>query len=136
VEVDAETGAVRILRMASVQDVGTIINTIGHQGQIEGALIQGMGYSMFEELAIEQGRISTSHFGDYKIPSTEDIPELITVNITTTGPGPFEAKAIGEIPIMPTAGAIANAVADAIGAPMTQLPLSPERVLAAIDAKR
>jgi CO/xanthine dehydrogenase Mo-binding subunit len=135
VEVDVETGAVRVTRMASVQDVGTIINAIGHQGQIEGALVQGMGYGMMEELATEQGRITTGNLGDYKIPSALDVPELVTINIETTGPGPFDAKAIGEIPIMPTAGALANAVADAIGVPILQLPITPERVLAALDGK-
>ncbi|HZT09150.1 MAG TPA: xanthine dehydrogenase family protein molybdopterin-binding subunit [Chloroflexota bacterium] len=133
VEVDPETGEVRVCKMASVQDVGTIINAIGHQGQIEGAIVQGMGYAMMEELATDQGRITTGNFGDYKVPTMRDLPELTTVNIRTTGPGPFESKAIGEIPIMPTAGALANAVADAIGAPITELPITPERVLNALE---
>jgi CO/xanthine dehydrogenase Mo-binding subunit len=134
VEVDLETGEIEVRRMASVQDVGTIINTIGHQGQIEGALIQGMGYALMEELVTDRGRITTGNLGDYKLPTMRDVPPLTTVNIPTTGPGPFDAKAIGEIPIMPTAGALANAVADAISAPITRLPITAERVLEAIDA--
>ena len=135
VEVDAETGQVRLLQMASAQDVGTIINPIGHQGQIEGSVAQGIGFALMEELVPQEGRITTANLGDYKEPTIRDIPPLVTVNIRTTGPGPFEAKAIGELPHIPTAGAIANAVADAIGAPVFQLPITAERVLAAIEGK-
>ncbi|MEA2641429.1 MAG: hypothetical protein QOF51_2823, partial [Chloroflexota bacterium] len=129
VEVDPETGEVTIRRLVTAQDVGTIINPIGHQGQIDGSLVQGVGYALIEELGVEEGRITTSHLGDYKLPSIQDIPPLTTINIPTTGPGPFHAKAIGETPTVPTAAAIANAVADAIGAPVTELPITADRVL-------
>jgi xanthine dehydrogenase molybdenum-binding subunit len=122
VEVDVETGQVEILRMVAAQDVGTVINEIGHQAQIDGAIIQGIGYTMMEELGLEAGRVTTAHLGDYKEPSMRDIPPLTTINLETSGPGPFGAKAIGEIPIMPTPAAIANAVADAIGAPSSSCP--------------
>jgi CO/xanthine dehydrogenase Mo-binding subunit len=137
VQVDPETGRVELLRMVSAQDTGTIINAIGHQGQIEGGLIQGVGYALSEELTTEEGRITNGHLSDYKMPTLADVPELTTINLEgASGPGPFGARAIGEIPIIPTAGAIANAVADAIGAPIFELPITPERVLAALGRLR
>ena len=88
-----------------------------------------------EELLVEDGRVTTPNYNDYKMPTMRDIPELVTVNVPAPGLGPFAAKSIGEIPTIPTAGAIANAVADAIGAPVLQLPVTAERVLAAIRAR-
>src|SRR5581483_10335443 len=135
VEVDSETGQVRIARMTTVQDTGTIVNPIGHQGQIEGGLVQGLGYATMEEMSAESGRITNAHLGDYKLPTMRDVPQLVTVNVPSEGPGPFHAGSIGEMPCVPTAGAIANAVADAIGAPIFDLPLTPERVLEAIETR-
>ncbi|MBM2810330.1 MAG: Ald Xan dh protein [Chloroflexi bacterium] len=135
VQVDPETGEITILRLAAAQSVGTIINEIGHQGQIEGAVTQGLGFAMIEELKTEDGRVTTPHLGDYKLPTTRDIPELLTINLPVKGPGPFDAMAIGETPVVPTAAAIANAVADAIGAPMMHLPLTAESVLAALEGR-
>ena len=94
--------------------------------------MQGVGYALTEELTSEDGHILNGHLSDYKLPSIADLPELVTINLPTSGPGPFNASAIGELPIMPTAGAIANAVADAIGAPVLSLPITAERVLEAI----
>ncbi len=136
VEVDPETGKVTVRRLVSAQDTGTVINALGHQGQIEGAVIQGMGFALSEELVLEDGRIVNANLGDYKLLTAQDVPELVTINIDSKGPGPYDAKAIGETPSVPVAGAIANAVADAIGAPITELPITAERVLAAIAASR
>jgi CO/xanthine dehydrogenase Mo-binding subunit len=136
VEVDEETGQVRLHAVASAQDVGQIINAIGHQGQIEGALSQGLGYALSEEMVLEQGRISNGNLGDYKMPSMGDLAPLETRNVSSHGPGPFEAKAIGEIPLMGTGATIANAVADAIGIPFFELPITAERVLAALEASK
>lgn len=135
VEVDAETGQVRLRKMASVQDIGTIINPLGHQGQIDGGAVTGIGFALSEELVIEDGRVVNAHLGEYKLPTARDIPPLVTVNISTTGPGPFNAKAIGELPSVPGAAAIANAVADAIGAPIFHLPIRAEQVLEALEGK-
>ena len=135
VEVDTETGQVKLKRMVTAQDVGAIINTLGHQGQIDGSVIQGVGHALMEELVVENGRITTSNFNDYKMPTFQDIPELTTVNVPEPGLGPFTAKSIGEIPTIPTCGAIANAVADAIGAPVLELPITAERVLTALRAR-
>ena len=136
VEVDPETGEVRVLRLASAQAVGTIINETAHQGQIDGCVVQGFGYALTEELVIEDGRVTTTHLGDYKLPSMPDVPPLTTINLPFHGEGPFGAQAVGETSVVPTPAAIANAVADAIGAPVTKLPLSAERVLGLIDAQQ
>jgi carbon-monoxide dehydrogenase large subunit len=136
VEVDSETGEVTVHKIVTANDVGTIINPLGHQGQIDGAVIQGFGYAVMEGLESEDGRISTLSFGEVKIPTSRDVPELITVLVESpTGNGPFQGKAIGENPISPVAPAIANAVEDAVGVRITDLPITPEKVLAALRAK-
>jgi CO/xanthine dehydrogenase Mo-binding subunit len=135
VTVDLETGEVKLERLVTAQDVGTIINELGHQGQISGSVIQGVGHALMEELLVEDGRVTTPNFNEYKMPTMVDIPELTTVNVPEPGMGPFAAKSIGEIPTIPTGGAIASAVADAIGVPVLALPVTAERVLAAIRAR-
>ena len=133
VEVDPETGAVTVKRLVSAHDVGAILNPLMHQGQVEGGVIQGLGYALMEELQTEDGHISNVSFGDYKIPTIADIPELVTVLVEgNNGPAPYRSKGIGESANIPVAGAIANAVADAIGAPVPSLPLTAEKVLRAM----
>ena len=133
VEVDPETGAVTVKRLVSAHDVGAILNPLMHQGQVEGGVIQGLGYALMEELQTEEGHISTVSFGDYKIPTSADIPELVTVLVEgKNGPAPYRSKGIGESANIPVAAAIANAVADAIGAPVPSLPLTAEKVLRAL----
>ncbi len=135
VKVDIETGQVRLTKLVTVQDVATIINEVGHQGQIDGSVVQGVGLALIEEIDLEEGRVTTQNLGEYKLPTMMDIPELVTINVhADTGPGPFNAKGIGETPHVPTAAAIANAVADAIGAPIRELPITADRVLDAIEA--
>lgn len=136
VEVDPETGAVTVKRLVSAHDVGAILNPLMHQGQVEGGVIQGLGYALMEELQTEDGHISTVSFGDYKIPTIADVPELVTVLVEgKNGPAPYRSKGIGESSNIPVAGAIANAVADAIGAPVPSLPLTAEKVLRALRLK-
>jgi carbon-monoxide dehydrogenase large subunit len=133
VEVDPETGQVTVHRITTAHDVGTIYNPLGHQGQIDGAVIQGLGYAVMEELQSEEGRVSTLSLGEVKIPTVQDIPELITVLVQNPeGNGPYDGKAIGENPIAPVAPAIANAVYDAVGVRITNLPITSEKVLAAL----
>ena len=133
VEVDPETGQIKVRRIVTAHDVGTVFNPLGHQGQIDGAVIQGLGYALMEELQSEEGRISTLSLGDAKIPATQDIPELVTVLVEhPEGNGPYQGKAIGENPISPVAPAIANAVYDAVGVRITDLPVTAEKVLAAL----
>jgi CO/xanthine dehydrogenase Mo-binding subunit len=136
VAVDPTTGQVTVSRFTTAHDVGTIINPIGHQGQIEGGLIQGLGFALMEELKTEDGRISTLSLGDFKLPTIRDIPPLTTVILEDpVGPGPFRAKAIGESSISPVAPAIANAVADACGVRILDLPISAEKVYFALKAR-
>ncbi len=136
VEVDPETGQVTVKRLVTAHDIGTVLNPLTHQGQIEGGVIQGLGYALMEELETAEGRIATLSLGDYKIPTIKDIPELVTVLLEPAGgPAPFQSKGIGESSNTPVAGAIANAVYDAIGVPLTQLPITAERVLLALKGK-
>jgi CO/xanthine dehydrogenase Mo-binding subunit len=136
VAVDPETGQVTVRNFTTAHDVGTVINPIGHQGQIEGGLIQGLGYALMEELPSEGGRISTLNLGEAKLPTVADIPPLTTVLVEDpVGPGPFRAKAIGEGSISAVAPAIANAVADACGVRILDLPITAEKVYFALRAK-
>jgi len=136
VAVDPETGQVTVRRFTTAHDVGTIINPIGHQGQIEGGFIQGLGLALMEELRTEDGRISTLSLGDFKLPTIQDIPPLTTVLLEDpVGPGPFHAKAIGEGATSPVPAAIANAVADACGVRIRDLPITAEKVYFALRHK-
>jgi len=133
VAVDPETGAVQLLRFTTAHDVGQVLNPMDHQGQIEGAVMQGIGYALSEELAVDEGRVTSVSFGDYKIPNMQDIPALHTVVLASeSGPGPYHAKGIGENPIGPVAPAIANAVADAVGVRIKDLPITAEKVYRAV----
>jgi CO/xanthine dehydrogenase Mo-binding subunit len=136
VEVDPETGQVRVHKIVTAHDVGTILNPLTHQGQIEGGVIQGLGYALMEEMNTEEGRISTLSLGEYKIPTIEDIPELVTVLLeSSTGPAPYGGKSIGESSNVPVAAAIANAVFDAVGVRILDLPITAEKVFRALKEK-
>ena len=133
VSVDPETGKVKLLRFTTAHDTGVIMNPIGHQGQIDGGIIQGVGYGLMEQIIVEDGRVGTVHFGDYKIPTAKDIPPLRTVIIKGEGGvGPYKTKGIGENPISPVAAAIANAVEDAVGVRIRDLPITAEKVYKAL----
>jgi carbon-monoxide dehydrogenase large subunit len=136
VAVDPATGQVTVRHFTTTHDVGTVINPLGHQGQIEGGLVQGLGYALMEEMPTEDGRISTLNLGDFKLPTVGDIPPLTTVLLEDpVGPGPFRAKAIGEGSISAVAPAIANAVADACGVRIMDLPITAEKVYFALREK-
>jgi CO/xanthine dehydrogenase Mo-binding subunit len=137
VEVDDETGAVTLRRLTTAHNTGTILNTLTHQGQIDGAVVMGMGYGVMEGLLIDEGgRVMTANLGDYKIPNIKDIPELTTAIVKSdVGSGPYHSMSIGETALIPTAAAIANAVEDAVGVRITSLPITAEKVLAAIKKK-
>jgi carbon-monoxide dehydrogenase large subunit len=136
VEVDPDTGAVRVHRVVSAHDVGTIINPTAHQGQIDGAMIMGMGQGMMEELVMDGGKVTNNNLGDYKLPSVKDIPELKTVLIKTTGGvGPLDSKPIGEFANNAPPAAIANAIADAVGVRLFELPVKSENIYRALKQK-
>jgi putative selenate reductase molybdopterin-binding subunit len=136
VEVDTETGVVRVLNAISAVDAGRVINPITAEGQIEGGATQALGYAVCEEMVYdERGALLTTNLSDYRIYSAPDMPKMETYIVETNDPfGPFGAKAIAEIPIDGVAPAVANAVADALGIRIPQIPLTPERVLRAIHA--
>ncbi|MBV9600484.1 MAG: xanthine dehydrogenase family protein molybdopterin-binding subunit [Chloroflexi bacterium] len=133
--VDRETGSVTIDDVLLVADVGTIINPVAHQGQLDGGLMFGIGAALMEELSVEDGRITTPSLGDYKLPCPMDTPPFRTVLIhdPASGPGPLGGKAAGELTNTSVAPAVANAVAAASGARVTQIPLTAERVLEVLD---
>ncbi len=134
VEVDTETGIVRPLKLVIVNDCGTIINPSGARGQIIGGAVQAIGHTLFEELAIQHGEVVNTGFSDYEVPGITEVPE-IQVEFIETGSreGPFGAKGIAEMGIITVSGAINNAVFDATGARLKQLPLWSERVLKEIE---
>jgi CO/xanthine dehydrogenase Mo-binding subunit len=113
--------------------VGRVINPIGHQGQINGGAIQGFGYATMEEVRVEDGRVTTLSFGDYKMPNIRDIPELRTVLLESEdGYGPYNIRGIGEGPHIPVPAAISNAIMDAVGVRIADLPLTSEKVYRAL----
>lgn len=130
VEVDTETGEVTVLRIGAAQDCGKAINPKNVEQQIEGAVVQGMGYAIMEEIILKDGRTLTPSFTKFLIPTSQDAPEIVTYIVEDPDPkGPFGAKGLGEGPIIPTAAAIVNAVYDAIGVRITSLPITPEKIL-------
>ncbi len=136
VEVDTETGKVRVLRLVCANDVGRAINPMAVEGQIEGGAQMGLGYALTEELLVKEGRVLNPDFLDYRLFTSADMPQLETIIIETDDPqGPFGAKGVGEMGGTPTAAAIANAIYDAVGVRLTQVPMTPERVLKALDEK-
>ena len=136
VEVDTDTGKVRVVEATSVSDVGRVINPIMASGQVEGAFVQGMGFALVEEMVWDGGRLANPSLMDYKIPTFAELPERLRVFFVDSHEptGPFGAKSVGELGINGVAAAIANAVADATGARCSRLPMTGERVLAALDA--
>ena len=136
VEVDRETGRVKLNKFVTAHDVGTIINPLGHQGQIDGEAIMAIGSGLMEELTHDQGKVTTTNLGEYKIPNILDIPKLKTVLVKgKNGPGPYEAKGIGEHANVTPPAAIANAVADACGVRIFDTPVTAEKVYAALHGK-
>ena len=138
VEVDTETGLVRVLKLVEAVDCGQVVNPQMAEGQVEGAAVQSLGYALYERMPLDaDGRMQFRSFRDYTIATATDVPEIVTILVPTHEPtGPFGAKAIAEIPINGPAPAIANAVFHATGVRIRELPLTPERVLAALRAPR
>lgn len=135
VEVDTRSGAVRVLRMAAVHDVGRPINPMNLEGQIEGGIHMGLGYALSEELVFDpsSGAMTTRDAGSYRLFKAEQMPEIQSLFIGGgESPGPFGAKSVGEIAAIPPAAAILNAIGQAVGAVFTRLPVRPKDILAAL----
>ncbi len=134
IAVDQETGQVRVMKVVSVHDVGKAINPPLVTGQVEGGVVMGLGYALSEELLVEDGRIINPTFSDYGIPVAGEIPPVHTIFLESPLPvGPFGAKGIGELGLFGIAPAIANGVQNAIGARIRELPITPDKILAALS---
>jgi len=139
VEVDTETGKVRVERVVAVHDCGLAVNALTTESQIQGGIIQGLSYALFEDRVLDpaSGRLLNPNVEEYKIAGSLDCPDIETVLVPVwEGVNNTQSTGIGEPATVPTAAAIANAVSHAIGAPITRLPITPEVVLAAVDAAR
>ena len=134
VHVDEETGVVRVLDYVAVQDVGRAINPAGIEDQIRGGAAQGIGWALYEGMSHDaSGHLQTGTLMDYALPSAEKVPPITPVIVEVPSPeGPLGARGVGEPPVVPGAATIANAIADATGVRLTELPMTPERVLAAL----
>jgi len=137
VHVDPETGQITLRNMVSAHSTGKVINPLMHQGQIDGGIVFGLGYALTEEVRLDNGRVATTNFGEFKIPNIMDIPPLKTAVMENVpaGPGPYNSLAIGEVANVPTAAALANAVADACGVRIIDLPVTSEKVYRALKNK-
>jgi CO/xanthine dehydrogenase Mo-binding subunit len=134
VEVDTDTGQVTVLRYTAFQDVGRALNPTAVEGQIEGSVAQGLGWALTEGFDYDaKGRLRNASLLDYRIPTALDLPPIDCVIIETPVPGvPYGVRGVGEVPIVPPAATVANAIARAVGVRMTQMPMTPERVLRAL----
>jgi len=136
VEVDPTTGCVKVLNLTTAHDTGTVLNHLTLTGQIDGGVVTGLGFALMEENPMADGKIATLSLGEAKLPCIADVPPLKTVLVESpTGPTPFGGKAIAENPNVPTAAAIANAIADACGARIFDLPLTSEKIYRALNGK-
>ncbi|MFQ5691642.1 MAG: xanthine dehydrogenase family protein molybdopterin-binding subunit, partial [Nitrospinota bacterium] len=134
VEVDVETGRVTVERVMAVHDSGRIINPLTAEGQVEGGVVQGLGWAVSEELVFDGGVVLNPNFYDYRIPTIADAPDVHVEFVQEVEPnGPFGAKGLGEPALVPTAAAVANAVAHALGVRVRSLPITPEKVVAALE---
>ena len=138
VEVDTETGHIRVMHLVTAVDLGVAINPMQAEGQSEGAVAQSLGYGLTEEMVLDaSGRVINPSFLDYKMLGSKDMPKLTTILVETEEPlGPYGAKSISEIPINAPAPAVANAVFHAIGVRFRKLPIRPEDVLRALREKK
>jgi CO/xanthine dehydrogenase Mo-binding subunit len=137
IEVDPATGAVTVLRLTSAHDTGTVLNHLTLTGQIDGGVITGLGFALMEENLLVDGKITTLTLGESKLPSIADVPPLTTVLVESpTGPTPFGGKAIAENPNVPTAAAIANAIADACGVRLFSMPITAEKIYQELQHRR
>ncbi len=135
VEVDEATGKVDVLKVASAHDVGRALNPAAAEGQIHGGIHMGLGYALCEELVIAEGRVLNPQFMDYALVAAAEMPEIVIQLIESVDEaGPFGAKGLGESGVIPVAAAVANAVKDAVGTRITELPLTPDRVYRALTA--
>jgi CO/xanthine dehydrogenase Mo-binding subunit len=135
-EVDTETGKVRVTKLVNVADCGTPINPKIATTQISGGATMALGFTLFEDMLLDGGQVTNASLADYKIPGIHDIPPMVNELVDSTqANGPFGAKGLGETSTFGVSPAVANAIDDAVGVRLTELPMTPERVLRALRAK-
>lgn len=136
VEVDSGTGQVKVKTLTTVHDSGTVLNHLSYQGQIDGGVVTGLGFALMEDNSLIDGRMATANLGEFKMATVADVPKLTTVLMQdANGPIPYQGKAIAEIPNVPTAAAIANAIEDAVGVRLYDLPLTSEKIYRALNKR-
>ncbi len=136
VEVDEETGKIDVLKVVAVHDAGRILNPVGAEGQIEGGVVMSLSYALVEQLILDEGMVMNPSFADYKLFTSLEMPEIKVIFVGEPDPaGPFGAKGLGEHGCIPTAAALANALYDALGVRLQELPLTPDRVLDGLERK-
>jgi CO/xanthine dehydrogenase Mo-binding subunit len=133
VEVDPGTGQVKVKKLTTVHDSGTVLNHLSYTGQIDGGVVTGLGFALMEDNSLVDGKMAVANLGEFKMATVADLPKLTTVLMEApAGPIPYQGKAIAEIPNVPTAAAIANAIHDAVGVRIQDLPIYAEKVYAAL----
>jgi CO/xanthine dehydrogenase Mo-binding subunit len=133
VEVDPGTGQVKVKKLTTVHDSGKVLNHLTYQGQVDGGVVTGLGFALMEDSTLVDGKMAAANLGEFKMPTVADVPKLTTVLMEdATGPTPFQGKAIAEIPNVPTAAAIANAIENAAGVRLFDLPLTSEKIYTAL----
>jgi CO/xanthine dehydrogenase Mo-binding subunit len=133
VEVDLRTGKVRLVKMVTAHDCGRPINPMLVEGQLEGSVVGGMGQALYEDIVVEKGQVMNPSFLDYGFPTFLEMPAIEAIEVETDDPiGPYGAKEAGEGTQLSPAPAIVNAVYDAIGVDFLELPVTPEKILAAL----
>lgn len=136
IELDMDTGEVRVLRVITASDVGKALNPLGLEGQLEGGVMMGIGHALTEEFIVEEGHVFTDRMARYRIPSIGQMPEIIPIVVEDpTAEGPYGAKGVGEIVIIPTPPAIANAIHNACGVRVKHIPIDQDELMLAILAK-
>ena len=133
VEVDPGSGQVKVKKLTTVHDSGKVLNHLTYQGQVDGGVVTGLGFALMEDSSLIDGKMAAANLGEFKMPTVADVPKLTTVLMEdATGPTPFQGKAIAEIPNVPTAAAVANAIEDAVGVRLFDLPLTSEKIYRAL----
>ena len=138
IEVDTQTGHVKVLKMLSCFDPGKVINTELYAAQVEGGMIQSLGTALYEAMILKDGKLMNGSFLDYKIPTAYELPDVLESYVCEfpEETGPFGARGIGEPAMVPGAPAIANAIANAIGARFDRMPITPDMIMDAINNKK
>jgi 4-hydroxybenzoyl-CoA reductase subunit alpha len=136
VTVDPETGFIKVDKVTAAHDCGTVLNPLGVEGQIEGSIHMGLGQALMEKMVYDKGAVQNASFLDYKIPCAFEQPEIDILSLPSSeNEGPFGAKEVGEGALAPLIPSVANAVYDAVGVRLTEIPMTPDRVLAAIEKR-